>query len=258
MPLLAAVWLLGTIPFALWLVRPDPAALGWLPDGERVAPDVAPRAPEGVPFADAVRTRFYVAVTAGYVLVLGAQVGGIQQLVKLVEERTDAETATLATVVLAATSVLARLAGGRIVPHVPMARFTVGLSALQAGALVAIAVADTTAVLFASIVVFGATVGNILMMQPLLIAERFGVLDYPRIFSRTQFITMFGTAGGPLLLGWLYDHAGGYDTSYTVAAACSLVGAGVLAWGGPASLADSAWTATPTLSVSSRPAAGSA
>ena len=56
------------------------------------------------------------------------------------------------------------------------------------------------------------------MLQPLLIAERFGVLDYPRIFSRAQFITMFGVAGGPLLLGWLYDNAGGYRTSYIVAA----------------------------------------
>ena len=56
------------------------------------------------------------------------------------------------------------------------------------------------------------------MLQPLLIAERFGVLDYPRIFSRSQFFTMFGTAGGPLLLGWLYDNAGGYETSYLVAA----------------------------------------
>ena len=29
---------------------------------------------------------------------------------------------------------------------------------------------------------------------------------------------MVGTAGGPLLLGWLYDNAGGYETSYLVAA----------------------------------------
>ena len=47
------------------------------------------------------------------------------------------------------------------------------------------------------------------MLQPLLIAERFGVVDYPRIFSRSQFVMMVGTAGGPLLLGWLYDNAGG-------------------------------------------------
>ena len=79
--------------------------------------------------------------------------------------------------------------------------------------------------IFAAILLFGATVGNILMLQPLLIAERFGVLDYPRIFSRSQFFTMVGTAGGPLLLGWLYDNAGGYQTSYLVAAGCSFVGA---------------------------------
>ena len=74
------------------------------------------------------------------------------------------------------------------------------------------------------------------MLQPLLMAERFGVLDYPRIFSRAQFISMVGTAGGPLLLGWLYDNAGGYDTSYLVAAGCSLTGAAVLASGGPATV----------------------
>jgi MFS family permease len=92
--------------------------------------------------------------------------------------------------------------------------------------------------LFVAIVLFGATVGNLLMLQPLLIAERFGVRDYPRIFSRSQFVTMFGTAGGPLLLGLLRDNAGGYRTSYLVAAACSIVGAGVLAWGGPATVTD--------------------
>jgi MFS family permease len=258
MPWLAAIWVAGTIPFALWLVRPDPAVLGWMPDGERVVADVAPSRPDGVPYAAAVRTRFYTAVTLGYVLVLGAQVGGIQQLVKLVEDRTDAQTATLATVALAATSVLARLVGGRLVPRVPMARFTIGLAAVQAASLVAIALSHAVVALFAAIVLFGATVGNILMLQPLLIAERFGVLDYPRIFSRSQFITMFGTAGGPLLLGWLYDHAGGYDTSYAVAAACSLAGSAVLAWGGPATVPVSEWTDIPTSRASSRPVPDSA
>ena len=74
------------------------------------------------------------------------------------------------------------------------------------------------------------------MLQPLLIAQRFGVLDYPRIFSRSQFFCIVGTAGGPLLLGWLYDNAGGYETSYLVAAACSFTGSLVLASGGPATV----------------------
>ncbi|MGH9272710.1 MAG: MFS transporter [Ilumatobacteraceae bacterium] len=232
-PILGVIWLVGVVPFAIWLVRPDPAALGWLPDGERVRQDVAPMVPDGTLLHDAVRTRFYLGITLGYVLVLGAQVGAIQQLVKLVEERTDRGTAAAATIALAGTSVVARLAGGRIVSRLPMAGFTVGLAVLQALSMVAIALADSPVAIFAAIIVFGATVGNLLMLQPLLIAERFGVRDYARIFSRSQFLTVIGTAGGPLLLGWLYDNGGGYDTSYIVAGCCSLTGAAVLAWGGP-------------------------
>ena len=114
-PILGAVWVVGIVPIALWFVRPDPAALGWMPDGERVRVDVPVVPPTGTPFHEAMRSRFFIAVTAAYVLVLGAQVGGIQQLVKLVEDRTDARTAALATIGLAGTSVVARLVGGRVV-----------------------------------------------------------------------------------------------------------------------------------------------
>jgi hypothetical protein len=170
------------------------------------------------------------------VLALGAQVGAIQQMVKLVEDRTDAGTAAFATLVLAATSVVARLVGGRVVTIVPMVAFTGALAAFQCVALVLLAVADSTATIFVSIVLFGATVGNILMLHPLLIAERFGVRDYPRIFSRSQLFALTGTAGGPLLLGWLYDVGGGYEISYVVAGCCSLAGGAAILWAGPATL----------------------
>jgi MFS family permease len=105
--------------------------------------------------------------------------------------------------------------------------------------MLVLAFAETAVVAFAGIIVLGATIGTILMMQPLLISERFGVRDYPRIFSRTQLYTTFGTAGGPLLLGWLRDAAGGYRTSYIVAAVFSLVGAIVLSSSGPTTVASS-------------------
>ena len=170
----------------------------------------------------------------GFLLAFAAQVGGIQQLVKLVEDRTDERTAQYALTVIAATSVVARLVGGRVVLRVPMMRLTVGLVAAQAVALAVIGIADTTWLLFAAIVLFGATIGNVLMLQPLVIAERFGVRDYPRIFSRAQLVSVVGTAGGPLLLGSLYDVFGSYEVPYAAAAACSLTGAIVLSLGGPA------------------------
>ena len=71
-----------------------------------------------------------------------------------------------------------------------MMRFTVVLAGMQAVALVAGWRSPTSVVIFAAIILFGATIGNILMLQPLLMAERFGVRDYPRIFSRSQLVSI--------------------------------------------------------------------
>ena len=233
-PWLGLVFLIGIVPVTLLLIHPDPAPLGWMPDGERVAPGAGPLVPTGTPYRDALASRFFLGVTLGYILTLGSQVGAIQQLVKLVEERTTADTAALATLVLASTSVVARLIGGRAVASLPMIAFTASLAVFQMVALSWLAFADSTVSIFGAIILFGATIGNILMLQPLLIAERFGVLDYPRIYSRAQLYGLVGTAGGPLLLGWLYDVFDGYRVPYLVAAGCSLVGAGVFLWAGPA------------------------
>ena len=232
-PWLALIWLLGVVPTTIWLLKPDPATEGWHPDGERiVASSVAPVV-EGEPYATAAKSRFFVLVTVAYVLTLGSQVGAIQQVVKLVEERTDKGAATLATTLIAATSVMARLVVGRIVDRVGTRRMAIGLFVGQGASMVWLALAEGKLVLLAGIVTLGLTIGNILMMQPLLIAERFGVRDYPRLFSRTQFYTTLGTAGGPLLLGWLRDSAGGYRTSYLVAAGCTALGVLVLRAAGP-------------------------
>jgi MFS family permease len=91
------------------------------------------------------------------------------------------------------------------------------------------------------------------MMQPLLVAERFGVRDYPRIFGRSQAVTIIGVAGGPLLLGVLYDLAGSYRVPYVFASLCCVVGIGILLLGGsaepsePFPVADEVAPAQPTI-----------
>lgn len=237
-PWLGLVFVLGIVPFTFWLIRPNPADLGWMPDGERVVVGSGPIQLTGTPYREAMASRFFIGITIGYILALGSQVGGIQQLVKLVEERTTADTAALATLVLAATSVVARLVGGRLVTSVPMTAFTAALAALQMVAMVGLAVASSTFGIFGSIVLFGITIGNILMLQPLLIAERFGVRDYPQIYSRAQLFALVGTAGGPLLLGWLHDLSGGYRSAYLIGGACALAGAVAILWAGPARAPD--------------------
>lgn len=230
---LAAIWFVGTVPVTLLLLRPFPHAYGWLPDGARVAPGET-AVVTGTPLQVAVRTKFFMAVSIGFIFTLGAQVGGVQQLVKLVEERTDRQTAILGTIVLSVFSILARFAASRILTRVDMTKFTIAVAVMQGVSLAFIGLMNTPLGLLVGIALFGSTIGNMLMMQSLLIAQRFGVRDYPRIAARVGLISFSGTAVGPLVLGALYDFAGGYRTSYLVAGVCSFIGVAILSSAGPA------------------------
>jgi len=234
---LALIWLVGMIVPAFLFIRPDPHSLNWMPDGEPKPDNHVVDLP-GTPMAVAIKTKFFWIVTIGYVLVMGAQVGAIQQIVKLVEERTTAGTAALATSVLSGASVVFRLIGGRIIPKFPLAKFMVFIAALQGTGIILIGQMENTVLLFLSIALFGAMVGNVLMMQSLLIAQRFGVKDYARISARSQLVSLTGTAIGPILIGSIRDSAGNYTVPYLVAGCLSLVGAAIFTQSGPAEATD--------------------
>ena len=212
-PWLAAIWFVGIVPVTLLFLLPFPHQFGWMPDGVRADNKEAPTL-TGTPLAVAVKSRFFLMIAIGYIFAFGAQVGGVQQLVKMVEERTDRTTATLGTVVLSLFSIIARFTASRAIDRLNMARFTV-----------LVAIMNSPVGLLVGIALFGSTIGNMLMMQSLLIAQKFGVLDYPRIAARQGLISFTGTAGGPLLLGARHDFAGGYRSRYLGAGVCSLIGA---------------------------------
>lgn len=238
-PWMATMWLVG-IAAPTWLfIRADPYALNWMPDGERKPEGHVVDLP-GVPMAEAVRTKFFWIVTIGYVMVMGAQVGAIQQIVKLVEERTTPGTAALATSVLSGASVVFRLVGGRVIPKFPLAKFMVFVAAVQGTAIVLIGQMNSTLLLMLSVGLFGAMVGNVLMMQSLLIAQRFGVRDYAKISARSGLISLTGTAIGPILIGAIRDATGGYAVPYLVAGLVSLAGAALFTMSGPAEVGSEA------------------
>jgi hypothetical protein len=231
--ILALMWLVGMSLPTFLLIRPDPLALNWMPDGEPKLDKHISELP-GTDLHVAIKTKFFWVVTIGYVLVMGSQVGAIQQIVKLVEERTTPGTAALATSVLSGSSVVFRLVGGRIIPKFPLAKFMVFIAVLQGAGIILIGQMENTILLFCSIGLFGAMVGNVLMMQSLLIAQRFGVKDYARISARSGLISLTGTAIGPILIGSIRDASGNYTVPYLVAGCISLIGAALFTQSGPA------------------------
>ena len=237
-PYLALVLVLGVVPITALLLRPSPEALGLLPDGDPARPADSPVPYGGALAGEALRTRFFACVTVGHLLAMLAQVGGIAHLYSLVADRTDAAFAATVTAVLAISSLVGRLAGGAIAARTSMRGLALWLMVGQALALLLLAGTESRAGLMLTTVGFGLTVGNLLMLHPLLLAERFGVRDYARIYSRSALLATAGIASGPAFIGVLHDAVDGYGIAFAVAAAASVLAAAVLAFSGPTRVAD--------------------
>ena len=237
----AAYWLgiilvVGVIPVALIVLRPSPEAIGQSPDGDpqRRGADGNLLPPDGVSFAEAIRSRFFILCTTAFVFSMMAQVQSLAHQFRLVETRTgDDQMAALAVATMAAASIAGRLIGGVILSRVASKTYLYAIYVLQAFSFVLFAfAADSIALLVAS-AVFGSTVGNMQMMQPLIVAEAFGIKAYARILSVSQMITTCANAAGPALLGFLYVTAGGYEVAYLAITLSSAFGFACLYAAGP-------------------------
>lgn len=196
------------VPLVLLVLRARPREpAGGVGGGADDAPDWN--------YPEAIRTRFFVLLTLGYLLCMGAQVGGIAHLYNRAELIADFRVAATAIQLLTFFSISGRFLGGWLVTRVPIRWFTLGNLVGQGVGLTVIALAETPLAVLTGAALFGATVGNLLMLQPLWIAEGFGVRAYPRIFSLSNALTVVGVAGGPALLGLVYD-LDGYRAAYLV------------------------------------------
>jgi MFS family permease len=231
-PWLALGLLIGVVPATVWFVRSSPRAMGLKPDGgKRGKDDPIPEEALGVPFHEARRSRFFLGVTAAYVFVLCAQVGAFAHLYRLGSTRADIGYAALIVALTAASSMASRLVAGWLLLKVKARDFALGVAAVQASALVCLALAMNGPLLIAAALMFGVAFGNIIMMHPLLLAEAFGTRDYGRIYATSQFVTVIGLASGPALAGLIYE-AAGYRVAYLALAAISFVGLAILAFAG--------------------------
>ncbi len=238
-PWMALAWLVGVVPIAIVVIRSFPADKGLQPDGAPT-PNV-PTVVQGATLAEATGTRFFRMLCVTYALIFLAQVGGIAQLFNLVKERTDSSTAQAVLSTMALSSVIGRLAGGVVVMRIPTKVMTGALTVVQGIALAAIAFADTRPTLLASAALFGLSVGNLLMLQPLLIAEAFGVKSYSRVYSLNQLFGTIGVALGPFVLGLIHD-ASNYETAFLFGSAANVGGLVALILAGSLAVPKAVWS----------------
>ena len=212
MPWLGLAFTMLIIPVVMTVVR--------LPDVDIDAGDN----PGQQPAAGAVglRERFFVLLSIGYIFCMGAQVGGIAHLYGRVESIAGFAVASMAVQALSVGSIVGRFAGGVIASRVSIRAYVLGALALQMLGLLLVAEASANVMAVVAAGVLGLSVGNLLMSQPLWLAEAFPGPEYPRVFALANALSVIGVASGPFLLGVLAD-VDSYRLAYWVATGLCIV-----------------------------------
>ena len=209
MPWFGVVYFVVIAPTAVLLVR------SWPEDAPRFRPISAERSASGF------GSRFFILATAAYVAIMAGQVGGIAHLFNHVATMTDHVVGGSAVSLLAGSSICGRLLGGYVLARgFPIRQLTAFNVVIQVAGLAILGVSETRPAALTGAAVLGISIGNLLMLQPLLLVQAFGVQHYPRLFAVSSAISTLGVAGGPLVMGLIHDFSS-YPVSFSSAALAS-------------------------------------
>ncbi len=239
-PVLGVIILLVGLPVLWGVLVWEPAELGLLPDDGAPPPKVSRASLDDAvqrrvwTRREATRTLAFWAILVGFVLVLMAQTGFLIHQISFLEVRFGSRgAAALALSVTALGSIVARLVVGVFADNIDKKVLTIVLLVVQGSAVLAIVAFESTVLTYALVLVVGFTIGNIYMMQSLLVSELFGMVSFGTVFGLIGVASQTGSGLGPLAVGWLEDRTGGYSVPFTVTAALTFAAAGIIALARP-------------------------
>ena len=225
-PILGALVIVVALPVILFVISWDPAQMSLRPDGD--AHGIVATAHRRSSLAaqnrswsrrEAFRTAGFWGIFVAFLLVLVAQTGYVIHQVSFLEERLGSRNQAAFTLsVTALGSIIARLVVGIFADGVDKRLLTVVLFVVQGTAILLIIHTDNIAATWVLTLVFGLTIGNIYMMQSLLVGEIFGIVSFGSIFGLISLAGQVGSGLGPIGVGILHDQTGGYTVPFTVTA----------------------------------------
>lgn len=220
------------VPIALFVLRWEPGAYGLEPDGGAPAVgaaallDVAAQQRRWTP-REALATRTFWLLVAAFCGILFCQVGTAMHQIAFLRDEVGAERAAFAVSTTAFGSIVARLVVGSFADRVSKRNLASCLMLLQACALATFAASPQEAYLFGASLVFGFTIGNIFMLQVLLVGELFGMASFGTVIGLLQLVTQTASGLGPYALGFLSESVG-YGTGLALLASVAVVSAGIV------------------------------
>jgi len=218
------------LPIVWTVIVWDPAEVGLEPDGGAPDPKVD-RANLGDDVqrrvwsrAEASRTRAFWTILIAFVLVLLAQTGFLlHQIAFLTDRLGSANAAALALSTTAFGSIVARFALGQVADRLDKRLMSAALFVVQGSAVLGLLVFDNRIITYALVMIVGFTIGNVYMMQTLLVAEIFGLVSMGTVFGVISLAAQIGSGLGPFAVGWIEDATGNYTLPFVLGASLTLL-----------------------------------
>ena len=138
----------------------------------------------------------------------------------LTEHGVSTQAAALALSVRGGAGILGRLATGFLIDRFPAQRIQTFILLLSAAGTLILAFAGTSPVSLIGAALLGAGLGSEADVVPYLLAGYFGRKHFSVLYGLTWTAYAIGGATGPLVIGRLYDRAGGYQPRFIVGLAC--------------------------------------
>jgi len=211
---LAAIVVCVALPVTALVLRASPAEFGLPVDGGELDPlDAGAPVPIDRHYRTrtALRTRAFWGLALAFGLGLFAQVGFLAHQLAGLREKLAPSDASLVVSATALGSVLGRFLVGPLGDRVEKRHIAMALFAVQAGATLTFSAVSDGLALGAASFVFGLTMGNIFMLQPLLVAEYFGVGAFASVLGSLQLVTQLASGLGPVAVGLAFERMGGYE-----------------------------------------------
>ena len=215
------------IPIGLFLMKKRPSEMGLFPDG------IIPPSPDHAKseqtsnfssrmtswtYREVIGTRAFWSIVLAFLLVLGSQLSFMIHVISFLSPYLGPPGAATAVSLMTGVSFCGRLFVGSFVDRADKRAVAITCFLLQGGAVFTISRSSQPLLLYLCVMAFGLAMGNIIMMQSLIIGECFGMVSFGKVSGLVMLFTSSGSAFGPMIAGTLFDLTQSYKTSFTLMA----------------------------------------
>ena len=227
----AVLGLVVLLPLVWLVLKRRPQDIGQLPDGAEAghAATTAPR--PAWKRAAALRTAALRSVMAGFGIGMMVQVGFVTHQVTFLSPILGAWATSATVSATAVAALVSRLVLSRFADQIDARVTTASVLLGAAAAFCLLALLPVPFVVVAASLLFGATIGNVTTLSPIIVRREFGAPSFGAVFGIASCAIQLATALGPSFYGLLHDAYGGYKVPLLLAAtldvaACAVILAG--------------------------------